>query len=127
MYIKIKNIETGIKNVLNINFSEYKSFNAQGNRVIFTDKNDQKTSMVFESEEEALLASERMFYTLGLKSPFNILLDLTEDGSLYHGKVEAKELTLQEIAEKFKIDPRELRITDYPHLQEKNTEEDNNE
>ena len=69
----------------------------------------------FSTQTDAIYAQEKVFITLGLKSPYNNILDLTSlksiETSMYVG------LTLEQIASKLKIDPRTLAIVNDPQLQ----------
>jgi len=127
----MKHVKTDVINILNINISDYSVFFSQGNRVIFKtgkknnepeendfgeeivdeDKGRDIDSIKFKTNEEADKARDRIFYTLGLKSPQNIYLDLTTLDSEIEPS-EYLDLTIMQIAEKFKTDPRYLRVVD---------------
>ena len=109
MYIKIRNLKNEIQ-ILNLNVDSYDMIEAIGTKLYFVSVVTSKKDFIeFKSNKLANVARERVFYTLGLKSPNSNVLDLTMEDTSFD-KTESNDYTLMEIAEKLNLDPRELRI-----------------
>lgn len=109
MYIKYRSIKTNDINIVNVNFSNCKEIYVNDNYIVINMEEETETvKILLDSNESAKLAQEKIFVTLGLKAPQNNVLDLTKLNILE--STEMVGLTLQDIADKFKLDIRELAI-----------------
>lgn len=109
MYIKYKKLTDKSVVIINADISSCLDIVTMDNYLVINMKETQDdVKLKFTNSDDAKLAQEKLFITLGLKSPYNIILDLTELSILEANYVVG--LTLQEIAEKFKLDVRELSI-----------------
>jgi len=107
--------------LVNINIDSSELIKIEDKSIIFSPNK----RLTFSSEEQAMVALDKIFKTYGYKAPFNKYLDLTieetevdSDNHYY--------LTMQEIANKLKIDPRKLRIVDdssFNNLEDEDSEE----
>lgn len=115
MYIKYGGISNNDITIINANISSSIDITTEGNLLIITmEKEEDTIKLKLKDEDSAKLAQEKLFLTLGLKAPQNNILDLTN-----LDVIESNELvgiTMQEIADKFKIDVRELTIVAIPKM-----------
>lgn len=124
MYIKHRNIKTNDIMIINANVSSSKDIVVENNLLVINmEKENETIKISLESNEIAKLAQEKLFITLGLKSPYNNILDLTNVEN-----IEANEMigiTLQDISEKFKVNLNDLAIVGVPKVQKVNSVEIN--
>jgi len=115
MYIKYSGISNNDITIINANISSSIDITTESNLLIITmEKEEDTIKLKLKDEDSAKLAQEKLFLTLGLKAPQNNILDLTN-----LDVIESNELvgiTMQEIADKFKIDVRELSIVAIPKM-----------
>ena len=115
MFIKKKNIKNDEIKIVNVPTSDFVEVFVDNEILKIKTKDDKVFAFEFSTQTDAIYAQEKVFITLGLKSPYNNILDLTSlksiETSMYVG------LTLEQIASKLKIDPRTLAIVNDPQLQ----------
>ena len=115
MFIKYGGISNDNITIINANISSSVDITTESNLLIIKmEKEEDTIKLKLKDEDCARLAQEKLFLTLGLKSPQNNILDLTN-----LDVIESNELvgiTMQEIADKFKIDVRELSIVAIPKM-----------
>ena len=124
MYIKHKNIITNNITIININIAQSTDILVEENSLVINMPNDKDTlRLTLVDEETAKFAQEKLFITLGMKSPLSGVLDLTNIGVIEHNKNIG--ITLQDIADKFNIDIREMSIVAIPTTEKIITKEVN--
>jgi len=108
MYIKHRNKNKDIT-IINVNISSCSDIVVENNQLVINMEDEKDTVKIsLESNDSAKLAQEKLFITLGLKAPYNNVLDLTKLNVLESNDMVG--LTLQDIADKFKLDVRDLSI-----------------
>ena len=124
MYIKHKNIKDNKIIIINVNISSSKDIVVEDNYLIINmEKESDTVKILLESNEYAKLAQEKVFITLGLKAPYNNILDLTNVDSI--DSYEMVGITLQNVADKFKVNLNDLAIVGSPKFQKVNLDEVN--
>ncbi|MEG1726056.1 MAG: hypothetical protein RR313_11745 [Anaerovoracaceae bacterium] len=109
MYIKYRKLTDKSIVIINADISSCLDIVTMESYLVISMKETQDDiKLKFANSDDARLAQEKLFITLGLKSPYNIVLDLTELSVLE--STQTIGVTLQDIAEKFKLDVRELAI-----------------
>lgn len=122
MYIKYKDMKKDRILIININISQSSSIEVKENSLIVNMINKEDSlKFSFVDNTTAKYAQEKLFVTLGIKAPLSGVLDLTNleaiEPSSYIG------ITMQDIAEKFNIDVRELSIVSSPIINKIKTED----
>lgn len=124
MYIKHRNIKDNKIIIINVNISSSKDIVVEDNYLIINmEKESDTVKILLESNEYAKLAQEKVFITLGLKAPYNNILDLTSVDSI--GSYNMVGITLQNVADKFKVNLNDLAIVGSPKIQKVNLDEVN--
>lgn len=124
MYIKHRNIKTNDIMIINANVSSSKDIVVENNLLVINmEKENETIKISLESNEVAKLAQEKLFITLGLKSPYNNILDLTNVENIETNEMIG--ITLQDISEKFKVNLNDLAIVGVPKVQKVNSVEIN--
>lgn len=124
MYIKHRNIKTNDITIINANVSSSKDIVIENNLLVINmEKENETIKISLESNEIAKLAQEKLFITLGLKSPYNNILDLTNVENIETNEMIG--ITLQDISEKFKVNLNDLAIVGVPKVQKVNSVEIN--
>jgi hypothetical protein len=124
MYIKHRNIKTNDITIINANVSSSKDIIVENNLLVINmEKENETIKISLESNEVAKLAQEKLFITLGLKSPYNNILDLTNVENIETNEMIG--ITLQDISEKFKVNLNDLAIVGVPKVQKVNSVEIN--
>src|SRR5574344_145817 len=124
MYIKHRNIKTNDITIINANVSSSKDIVVENNLLVINmEKENETIKISLESNEVAKLAQEKMFITLGLKAPYNNILDLTNVENIETNEMIG--ITLQDISEKFKVNLNDLAIVGVPKVQKVNSVEIN--
>lgn len=124
MYIKHRNIKTNDITIINANVSSSKDIVVENNLLVINmEKENETIKISLESNEIAKLAQEKLFITLGLKSPYNNILDLTNVENIETNEMIG--ITLQDISEKFKVNLNDLAIVGVPKVQKVNSVEIN--
>lgn len=124
MYIKHRNIKTNDITIINANVSSSKDIVVENNLLVINmEKENETIKISLESNEVAKLAQEKLFITLGLKSPYNNILDLTNVENIETNEMIG--ITLQDISEKFKVNLNDLAIVGVPKVQKVNSVEIN--
>ena len=122
MYIKHRNIKDNKIIIINVNISSSKDIVVEDNYLIINmEKESDTVKILLESNEYAKLAQEKVFITLGLKAPYNNILDLTSVDSI--GSYNMVGITLQDVADKFKVNLNDLAIVGSPKIQKVNLDE----
>ena len=122
MYIKHRNIKDNKIIIINVNISSSKDIVVEDNYLIINmEKESDTVKILLESNEYAKLAQEKVFITLGLKAPYNNILDLTSVDSI--GSYNMVGITLQDVADKFKVNLNDLAIVGSPKTQKVNLDE----
>lgn len=122
MYIKHRNIKTNDITIINANVSSSKDIAVENNLLVINmEKENETIKISLESNEVAKLAQEKMFITLGLKVPYNNILDLTNVENIETNEMIG--ITLQDISEKFKVNLNDLAIVGVPKFQKVNLDE----
>lgn len=115
MYIKYSGISNNDITIINANISSSIDITTESNLLIIKmEKEEDTIKLKLKDEDSAKLAQEKLFLTLGLKAPQNNILDLTNLDAIESNELVG--ITMQEIADKFKIDVRELSIVAIPKM-----------
>lgn len=124
MYIKHRNIKDNKIIIINVNISSSKDIVVDDNYLIINmEKESDTIKILLENNEYAKLAQEKVFITLGLKAPYNNILDLTNVDSI--NSYDMVGITLQDVANKFKVNLNDLAIVGSPKFQKVNLDEVN--
>ena len=124
MYIKHRNIKDNKIIIINVNISSSKDIVVEDNYLIINmEKESDTVKILLENNEYAKLAQEKVFITLGLKAPYNNILDLTNVDSM--NSYDMVGITLQDVANKFKVNLNDLAIVGSPKFQKVNLDEVN--
>ena len=124
MYIKHRNIKDNKIIIINVNISSSKDIVVEDNYLIINmEKESDTVKILLENNEYAKLAQEKVFITLGLKAPYNNILDLTNVDSI--NSYDMVGITLQDVANKFKVNLNDLAIVGSPKFQKVNLDEVN--
>jgi len=116
MYIKYKGNASSKTTIINANVSSCKDITTENEFLIIKMEKDTDTiKLSFENVESAILAQEKLFLTLGLKSPYSNVLDLTDLSEIKKSGFAG--ISMQDIADKFNVDLRELSIIAVPKLE----------
>jgi hypothetical protein len=122
MYIKHRNIKDNKIIIINVNISSSKDIVVEDNYLIINmEKESDTVKILLENNEYAKLAQEKVFITLGLKAPYNNILDLTNVDSV--NSYDMVGITLQDVANKFKVNLNDLAIVGSPKFQKVNLDE----
>lgn len=122
MYIKHRNIKDNKIIIINVNISSSKDIVVEDNYLIINmEKESDTVKILLENNEYAKLAQEKVFITLGLKAPYNNILDLTNVDSI--NSYDMVGITLQDVANKFKVNLNDLAIVGSPKFQKVNLDE----
>lgn len=81
MYIKYKSLSNQKVSIINVNLSNCKTITTEDNKLVINmpeDSKDKTISLALSSSDDAIKSLDRLFETLGLKSPIGNLLDLTK-------------------------------------------------
>ena len=81
MYIKYKSLSNQKVSIINVNLSNCKTITTEDNKLVINmpeDSKDKTISLALLSSDDAIKSLDRLFETLGLKSPIGNLLDLTK-------------------------------------------------
>ena len=115
MYIKYRGNTSKEITIVNANISSCKNIKTENEFLVIEMEQEEDTiKLSFENIEFAKSAQEKLFLTLGLKSPYSGVLDLTDLSAIKKSGLDG--ISMNDIADKFNIDVRELSIVAVPEL-----------